>query len=84
MKNLFLTLATTFALLTFVSCSGTASTGGVQAEKSAKCGTGKCGDGKKEVKKKCGDGKKEVKAKCGDAKKEVKAKCGTGKCGDGK
>lgn len=46
-----------------------------------KCGEGKCGGAKKEVKSKdgkCGEGK------CGGAKEEVKAKdgkCGEGKCG---
>ncbi|TKI68474.1 hypothetical protein FCU45_10705 [Sulfurimonas crateris] len=61
-----------------------------------KCGAGKCGDAKKEMKKdgkcgtsKCGDAKKEMKkdGKCGDGKKEMKkeasqaGKCGKGKCG---
>lgn len=75
MKNLFLTLVTTFALLTFVGCysNGTDGVTDVKTEKAAKCGTGKCGDAKKEAL-----------TKCGDAKKEVDAKCGTGKCGDGK
>ncbi len=78
MKNLFLTLVTTFALLTFVGCYETNTNGGVKTEKAAKCGDGKCGDSKKAATAKCGEGK------CGDAKKEVKSKCGTGKCGDGK
>jgi len=70
MKNLFLTLVTTFALLTFVGCynTGSNSSGDVKTEKSAKCG----------------DSKKSAAAKCGDAKKETTSKCGTGKCGDGK
>lgn len=64
MKNLFLTLATTFALLTFVGCYGSDADNGVKTEKSAKCGAAtKCGDAKKEVKSKCGTGK------CGDGKK---------------
>ena len=73
MKNLFLTLATTFALLTFVGCYETNTNGNVKTEKSAKYEDGKCGDAKKATT-----------AKCGDAKKEVKAKCGAGKCGNGK
>ncbi|MCH9812860.1 MAG: hypothetical protein K0U47_02830 [Epsilonproteobacteria bacterium] len=74
MKNLLLTVATTFALLTLIGCYDTkTSTESVKTEKAAKCGTGKCGDGKKESA-----------SKCGDTKKAVEAKCGTGKCGDGK
>jgi uncharacterized low-complexity protein len=49
--------------------------------KNGSCGTGKCGDSKKEMKKNasCGTGK------CGgEMKKEMKksGSCGTGKCGD--
>ena len=62
MKNLFLTLATTFAFLTFVGCYETNTNGNVKTEKSAKCGDVKCGDAKKEIKAKCGAGK------CGDGK----------------
>lgn len=47
-----------------------------------KCGAGKCGDTKKEMKRdgKCGDSKKEMKrdGKCGNSKKEMKRE---GKCG---
>jgi uncharacterized low-complexity protein len=55
MKNLFLTLATTFALLTFVGCYETNTNGNVKTEKSAKCGDAKCGDSKKATTTKCGD-----------------------------
>ncbi len=64
MKNLFLGLVTTFALLAFAGCYDNSSTGaGATSTKSSKCGAGKCGDAKKATKKaKCGTGK------CGDAK----------------
>ena len=81
MKNLFLGLVTTFALLAFTGCYDNSSTEvGATSAKSSKCGAGKCGDAKKNVKAaKCDSGK------CGDAKKATKkAKCGTGKCGDAK
>jgi uncharacterized low-complexity protein len=96
MKNLFISSFMTLALVAFVatSCTASESSDGVEKSiKSAKCGTGKCGDGKTEAKK-CGDGKTEAKKsgdgktttkKCGDgeAKKEA-SKCGAGKCGGGK
>ena len=47
-------------------------------DKKAKCGEGKCGDGKAKKEGKCGEGK------CGDGKAKMKGKCGEGKCGDGK
>ena len=38
--------------------------------KKAKCGEGKCGEGKKSKKSKCGEGK------CGESKKSSSKKCG--------
>jgi len=53
-----------------------------EAPTAMKCGEGKCGTDKGDMKKgsKCGEGK------CGDAKEDKKdaAKCGKGKCGDSK
>ncbi|MCK9473435.1 hypothetical protein [Sulfurimonas sp.] len=50
-----------------------------------KCGAGKCGNSKKEMKRdnKCGDSKKEMQRdnKCGDSKKEMQR---DSKCGDSK
>jgi len=75
MKNLFLSLITTFTLLAFTGCNDNAATEGMATQKSEKCGAGKCGDAKKDTKA----------VKCGDAKTQEKsAKCGAGKCGDGK
>ncbi len=45
-------------------------------EKKAKCGEGKCGDGKAKAEAKCGDGKTKEEDKNGDDKK--------GKCGGSK
>jgi uncharacterized low-complexity protein len=60
------------------------------AEKSSKCGEGKCG-GSDKAKAKCGEGKcggsDKAKAKCGEGKcggsDKAKAKCGESKCGGG-
>lgn len=64
------------------------------AGKDGKCGEGKCGDNKKDMKSKndgkCGGNKKDMKGKkdgkCGGDKKDKKGKkdgkCGEGKCGD--
>lgn len=80
-KMIFGALALVSLLLFTTGCNASDSNTTVKAEKSAKCGTGKCGDSKKDAKK-CGDGKAETK-KCGDGKPATK-KCGAGKCGDGK
>jgi uncharacterized low-complexity protein len=48
------------------------------AGEKAKCGEGKCGEGKAKAKGKCGEGK------CGEGKAKAKGKCGEGKCGEGK
>ena len=92
MKNLVLSSFMALALVAFAAtgctASETASAGVEKSTKSAKCGTGKCGDGKAETKKagdsKCGEGKATTK-KCGDGKDKAEAsKCGAGKCGGGK
>jgi uncharacterized low-complexity protein len=54
-----------------------------EKDKEGKCGTGKCGSEKKEMKTdaegKCGAGKCGAEMK--DTKSDAEGKCGTGKCG---
>ncbi len=82
MKNIFLGSLVAGSLMFFASsmsasdCNSIVSV--VKSETSAKCGAGKCGDGKVEKSTKCGAGK------CGDGKVEKSTKCGAGKCGSGK
>ena len=86
MKKLLLNSIFALALLSLAGCyeSAGSANSAVKTTKSAcsaKCGTGKCGNGKKAMK--CGSGK------CGDAKKATKKcgatmKCGAGKCGSAK
>jgi len=94
MKNIFLSSLFVVSLsLVAGTTACTASDSGVvsvKTEKSMKCGTGKCGEGKvktnvkvKKETSKCGTGK------CGEGKvkkvvKKAVEKCGTGKCGGGK
>ena len=56
MKTVLFSSLLAFSLLTMVGCSGSDSTA-PKAEKSMKCGDGKCGGDKKVEAKKCGDGK---------------------------
>ena len=81
MKNILFGSLVAMSLITFTACSGakagTASGSDKKAEKSMKCGEGKCGADKKAMK--CAAGK------CGGDKKAEKAmKCSAGKCGGDK